>query len=153
MYTKKMTYTDYNGEEITETFHFNLTEAEILQMQTERSGGLAAKLQRMIDRKDVPSIMSTIKDLIWRAYGEKSDDGRRFIKSEELTREFTQTEAYSALFMELATNADEAARFVNEIVPKKLAEAAAASSSATIEDAKKHANISALPTNASTPNV
>ena len=121
MYKKTITYPDYNGEEIKEDFYFNLTKAEILEMQLEKEGGLAEKIQAIVDSKNVPQLIKIFKELILRSYGKKSDDGKRFIKSPELSREFTQTEAYSELFMELATDSDAASAFINGIIPANLA--------------------------------
>ena len=121
MYKKTITYPDYNGEEIKEDFYFNLTKAEILEMQLEKEGGLAEKIQAFVDSKNVPELIKIFKELILRSYGKKSDDGKRFIKSPELSREFTQTEAYSELFMELATDSDAASAFINGIIPANLA--------------------------------
>lgn len=120
MYKKTITYPDYNGEEIKEDFYFNLTKAEILEMQLEKEGGLAEKIQAIVDSKNVPELIKIFKELILRSYGKKSDDGKRFIKSPELSREFTQTEAYSELFMELATDSDAASAFINGIIPANL---------------------------------
>ena len=117
MLKKKITYTDYNGTERTEDFYFNLTKAEIMEMELGTSGGLAEMIQRIVDAQDAPSIIKVFKDLILKAYGEKSPDGKRFVKSKELSEAFSQTEAYSQLFMELATDADAAAEFVNGIMP------------------------------------
>ena len=121
MYKKTITYPDYNGEEIKEDFYFNLTKAEILEMQLEKEGGLAENIQAIVDSKNVPELIKIFKELILRSYGKKSDDGKRFIKSPELSREFTQTEAYSELFMELATDSDAASAFINGIIPANLA--------------------------------
>lgn len=121
MYKKTITYPDYNGQEIKEDFYFNLTKAEILEMQLEKEGGLAEKIQAIVDSKNVPELIKIFKELILRSYGKKSDDGKRFIKSPELSREFTQTEAYSELFMELATDSDAASAFINGIIPANLA--------------------------------
>lgn len=117
MLKKTMTYTDYDGNERTEDFYFNLSKAEIGEMELSINGGLEAMLNRIIQERDNAKIVATFKDLILRSYGKKSDDGRRFIKSPELSEEFSQTEAYSDLFMELASNADSAAAFVNGIMP------------------------------------
>ena len=118
MLKKTITYTDYNGVERTEAFYFNLTKAELTEMEMSTTGGLAEMLQKIVDAKDMPSIIEVFKKLILKAYGEKSDDGRRFIKSEELSTAFSQTEAYSILFMELATDDKKAAEFFNGIVPE-----------------------------------
>ena len=117
MLKKTITYTDYNDVERTEDFYFNLTKAEIMEMEMSTSGGLGEMINKIVAAQDAPSIIKIFKDLVLKAYGQKSPDGRRFIKSEELRREFEQTEAYSQLFMELATNADEASAFVNGIIP------------------------------------
>lgn len=117
MLKKTITYNDYNGNERTEDFYFNLTKAEIMEMELSTSGGLAEMIQRIVAAQDAPAIIKIFKDLVLKAYGIKSPDGKRFIKSEELATEFAQTEAYSQLFMELATDADAASKFVNGIVP------------------------------------
>lgn len=121
MIKKSITYTDYNGNERTEDYYFNLSKAEVMEMEMSTTGGLAEMIQRVVAAQDQPSIIKIFKDLILRAYGVKSPDGKRFIKSEDLSIEFSQTEAYSQLFMELATNADEASKFVNGIVPADMA--------------------------------
>ena len=123
MLKKTMTYTDFNGEEIKEDFYFHLSKAEIMEMQLEEKGGLAERIKKIVDTKNVPEIIKVFKDLILKAYGVKSDDGKRFIKSKQLSEEFSQTQAYSDLFMELATDADAAAAFINGIIPAELQQA------------------------------
>lgn len=120
MLKKTITFTDYNGVERTEDHYFNLTKAEVMEMEMSTSGGLAEMIQRIVAAQDAPAIIKIFKDLVLKAYGQKSPDGRRFIKTEELRKEFEQTEAYSQLFMELATDADAAAAFVNGIIPVDL---------------------------------
>lgn len=121
MLTKKIKYTDYNGTEREETFCFNLTKAELMEMEMSTSGGLAEMIQNIVQTQDAPAIIKIFKDLVLKAYGEKSPDGKRFIKMNDagvpLSLGFSQTEAYSQLFMELATDADKAAEFINGIVP------------------------------------
>lgn len=119
MLSKTITYTDYNGLERTEKFYFNLTEAEVAEMELTTEGGLSGMIEKIIETKDVPTLIKIFKDLILRSYGEKSADGRRFIKNDEMREAFTQTEAYSKLFMELAFDADKATEFVNGIAPHK----------------------------------
>lgn len=121
MLKKTITYTDYNGVERTEDFHFNLSKAEITEMELGTVGGFAEMIQKVINANDAPTIIKIFKDLILKAYGEKSADGKRFIKSEEISTAFAQTEAYSSLFMELATDSKAAADFVNGIIPSDLA--------------------------------
>ena len=122
MIKKTITYTDYNNVERTESFYFNLSKAEIMEMEMGTDGGMAETLKKIVDAKDAPAIIRVFKDLVLKAYGVKSDDGRRFIKSKELSDSFAQTEAYSQIFIELATDADAAAKFVNGIVPSDLAQ-------------------------------
>lgn len=117
MLKKTITFTDYNGVERTEDFYFNLSKAEVMEMELSTTGGLAEMINKIVSAQDTPSIVKIFKDIILKAYGEKSPDGRRFIKSEELSKEFSQTEAYSKLYMELSTDAEAAAKFVNEILP------------------------------------
>lgn len=117
MLKKTITYTDYNGVERKEDFYFNLTKAEIMEMEMSISGGLTEMINRIVAAQDAPAIVKIFKELVLKAYGIKSPDGKRFIKSDELATEFAQTEAYSQLFMELATDADAASAFVNGIVP------------------------------------
>lgn len=120
MLKKTITYTDYNGSERTEDFYFNLSKAEVMEMEMSTSGGLAEMITRIVAAQDAPAIIKIFKELVLKAYGEKSPDGKRFIKSEDIATAFSQTEAYSQLFMELATDADAAAAFVNGIVPKDM---------------------------------
>ena len=127
MLKKTITYNDYNGLERTEDFYFNLTSAELMEMEMSTEGGLAEMIKRIVDAKDAKAIIKIFKDLVLKAYGEKSADGKRFMKSEELKTAFEQTEAYSIIFMELATDADAAAKFVNGIVPANVNTAAPAS--------------------------
>lgn len=120
MVKKTVTYTDYNGVERTEDFYFNLTEAEASEMELSVEGGLSNMLDGIIKAKNVPAVVKIFKDLLLRSYGEKSADGRRFIKSSELSTAFSQTEAYSILFMELGSDPEKAADFFNAIIPQSL---------------------------------
>ena len=124
MIKKTVTYDDYNDFSRTEDFYFNLTKAEVMEMQLSTVGGLDTMLKKLVASNDLPSIIKVFKELVLKAYGEKSPDGRRFIKNDELRAEFEQTEAYSIIFMELATDEKAAAEFINGIVPKDLADQA-----------------------------
>lgn len=117
MLKKTVTYTDYNGVERTEDFYFNLTKAEITEMELSTAGGFAEMLQKVVAAQDGPTIVKVFKDLVLKAYGEKSPDGKRFVKSEDISTAFAQTEAYSQIFMELATDAKAASAFVTAIMP------------------------------------
>lgn len=122
MIKKTIKYTDYNGDEREEDFYFNLTKAEIMEMQLNQDGGLAAKIQEIVKAKDVPAIIRVFKDLLLKSYGKKSDDGRFFIKNAKLREEFEESPAFSEIYMELATDADKASEFVNGIIPPQLKE-------------------------------
>lgn len=119
MLKEQITYVDYNGNERTEDFYFNLTKAETMEMELSISGGLAEMIDRIIKAQDQPAIIQIFKEVILKAYGVKSPDGKRFIKNDEVRAEFEQTEAYSILFMRLATDAKAAAKFINGIVPNE----------------------------------
>lgn len=124
MLVKRINYTDYNGNQRSEDFYFNLNKGEIFNLQFGTEGGLDKAIQKIIQTEDTPKIVKIFQDVILNAYGVKSDDGRRFIKSEELSTEFKQTEAYSELLMELVSDEKKAADFINALMPKDLAEEA-----------------------------
>lgn len=124
MLKKLIKYTDYDGRERSENFYFYLNKAELMEMELGVDGGMQQMIQLIIDKQDIPKIMDAFKRIILKAYGEKSPDGRRFIKSKELSEAFSQTEAYSNLYMELVTDANAAATFINSIVPDDVAQAA-----------------------------
>ena len=121
MLKKTITFEDYNGVKRTEDFYFNLSKAEVVEMEMSTSGGLAEMIQNIVKAEDSAAIIKIFKDLILKAYGEKSLDGKRFVKMDEngntLYRKFMETEAFSELFMELATDAEAGAKFVNGIMP------------------------------------
>lgn len=120
MLKKTITYVDYDGHEHTEDFYFHLSEAELIEMEVSTEGGMENFIERIIKDNDGKGIMDLFKTIIMKSYGKKSDDGKRFIKSEEITNEFMQTEAYNQMFMELVTDADSSSNFINGIIPKSL---------------------------------
>lgn len=120
MIKKTITYTDFDGNERTEDFNFNLSKAEVMEMELSTTGGMVQMLNRIIAEQDGKRIVETFKDLILKSYGVKSPDGKHFIKSEELSTAFSQTNAYSDLFIECSTDADAAAAFINGIIPQKM---------------------------------
>ena len=124
MHVERVEYPDYNGVERKEDFYFNLTKAELLEMEMGIVGGFNAMIQRAIDAQDTPTLIGIFKDLLLKSYGVKSADGRRFIKNAEVLNEFKETEAYSILFMKYATDADAASKFIKGIVPADLSQEA-----------------------------
>lgn len=123
MLKKNIKYVDYDGNDRAEDFYFNLNKAEVIELQLGTVGGLTKTLEKIVQEKDTSRIIEYFKTIILKAYGEKSADGRRFIKSQELRDAFEQTEAYSELFMELASDAKMAAEFINGVLPKEVADA------------------------------
>lgn len=118
MIKKTITYTDYDGLERTEEFRFNLTKAELVDMELTTAGTFSETMKRIIAEKDIIRIAKLFKELLLKSYGVKSDDGKRFVKSQELSEAFSQTEAYSDLYIELLSNPEEAAKFFAEVAPK-----------------------------------
>lgn len=123
MIAKTVKYNDFNGVEREEKFFFNLTKAEITEMELSTAGGLAESIKQIVAAQDTPAIIKVFKELILKSYGEKSLDGKRFRKVDDagvpLSVAFSETEAYSNLFMELATDDKAAAEFVNGIMPSE----------------------------------
>lgn len=118
MLKRTIKYTDFDGNDRSEDFYFHLSKAEVVEMEMGVTGGMTQMIQRIVAAQDGKQIIETFKSLILKAYGEKSPDGKRFIKNQELRDSFEQTEAYSILFMELATDAEKSAAFVNGIIPQ-----------------------------------
>lgn len=122
MYKKTVTYVDYDGNSRTEDFYFHLNKAEIMELELLTKGGLEKTIQKIIDTQDKAQMLNIMKDLVLKAYGEKSLDGRRFMKNDEIRDNFKETEAYSTIFVELATNEKAAADFINGIIPEDMKE-------------------------------
>lgn len=125
MLKKTITYKNFNDEEVSEDFFFHLSRAELVEIEMEHPGGLSKSLERIIAAEDNAALIKEFKKIILAAYGKRSEDGRRFVKSQELRDEFLSTEAYSTLFMELVTDTDAAIEFINGIIPQGLSEEAA----------------------------
>ena len=122
MLKKTITFTDFDGVSRTEDHYFNLTKAEITEMELSKDGGLTTVINRIISEKNMPALAASFKEILKRTYGRKSDDGRRFMKSEEIWKEFEESGAYDAFFMELIQNAGKAIDFINGVIPKDLAD-------------------------------
>lgn len=116
MRKETITYTDYNNVTRTEDFFFNLNEAELAALQYGVDGGLKEMLERIVKSNDNKQIMACFHEFIAKSYGEKSPDGRRFVKSEELSEAFMQTEAYNELMLHFMTDANYSAEFINDVL-------------------------------------
>lgn len=125
MLKKAITYVDFNGDEVTEDFFFHLSKAELIELELSTKGGLSEALKRIVASEDGKAIIAEFKNIILSSYGKRSEDGKRFIKNQQLRDEFESTEAYSVLFMDLVLNAEAAAEFVNGVIPQNMAEEAA----------------------------
>lgn len=121
MIKKRIKYIDYDGNERTEDHYFNLSKAELTEMEVSHKGGLTKVIDRIIEEQDAKKMIEIFKDLVLKSYGKKSLDGRKFIKNDELRDDFSQTEAYVNIFMELATDSKSAAEFVSGIMPSDIA--------------------------------
>ena len=117
MYRDHRTYVDFNGVERTEDFYFNLSKAEIADMELSTTGGIKDMVNKILEAKDQAKLVSLFKDLIRMAYGVKSEDGRNFIKNDKVREDYFSTNAYSDLYMELATNDQFASQFFEAILP------------------------------------
>ena len=122
MLKETRTYEDYDGVQRTEDFYFNHSKAELAEMELSSEGGMQNYLTKIINSKDNKKIIEVFKQLLLKSYGVKSDDGKRFIKSEELSKAFSETPVYSDMFIELATDEKKASRFIEGILPKDLKE-------------------------------
>ena len=121
MFKKTVTYEDYKGNTRTEDFYFNLNKAELVELELSTKGGLTVMMDRIIAPQDNATLFKIFKDLVSKSYGVLSDDGRKFVKNQEVLDDFMQTEAYSIIFSELATNEEAAAEFFNNVIPQNLA--------------------------------
>lgn len=119
MFSKKITYTDWDGNSRTETFRFNLTQTELLEIETEVPGGLQNYLTEIGEKVDGKKIMDFVKMFIGKSYGEKDTDGKRFRKSAEITKAFEETQAYDELFSELVLDADKLVEFIKAVSPSE----------------------------------
>ena len=122
MLKKHIEYTDFNGVVRKEDHYFNLSKSELMKMEMGTTGGWSDWVKQIVNAQDVPTLMKVFEEVLFKAYGRKTADGRGF---EALSREFSQTGAYEALFMELLTDADAAQKFINGIIPEDMREAAA----------------------------
>lgn len=123
MYKKTVTYVDYDGVERTESFYFNLTKAELTNLELTTEGTMTSMIKKIIEENDIPRLITLFQKIIDISYGVKSDDGKRFMKNPELLAAFKENPAYSEIYMSLIENDNAAAEFVNGIMPKDLQDA------------------------------
>ena len=133
MLKKTITYDDFDDNSVTEDFYFNLSKADLAEMELSQKGGLEEYIKKIIAESDGAKLVEIFKELLLKSVGRRSEDGRRFIKNQEIVDDFTQTNAYSELFVELATNADQGAAFINGIIPTSMQEAAKAAAAESLE--------------------
>ena len=117
MYEKKISYEDWDGNKRTETFRFNLTQTEMLELEANTPGGLQNYMAEISEKADGAKIMKFVKDIIAASYGEKDADGRRFREDPSISKAFEETAAYDELFSELALNTDRLVEFINGVFP------------------------------------
>lgn len=122
MIKKTVTYKNFNDVEVTEDCYFNYTESQLADLEMSVGGGLSATLRSLSAAQNETELYKFFRQLILGAYGIKSADGRKFMKSKEISEDFEQTAAYNAIFMELVTNTDKAIEFVNNLIPESLKE-------------------------------
>jgi hypothetical protein len=120
MLKREITYENFNGEKVSETFYFNLTKSEMLELEVSYYGGLEATIKRIVEAKDNKSLVEEFKKIILLSYGVRSDDGKRFIKNDTVREEFSQTAAFDELFIELATNDQAAVNFIQGVLPRDM---------------------------------
>ncbi len=117
MLKKTITFEDFEGNMITEHFYFNLNKGELTEMAAEMGDGLEESIRKMVETKDAVNLISTLKGILKRAYGIRSEDGRRFIKTDQAWEEFEQTNAFGELFFELVTDVKKLSDFVVGMLP------------------------------------
>lgn len=120
MLKRNITYEDFDGNECTDVFYFNISKPELVDIEVGHEGGFESMIRRIEESKDNQALVNEFKRLVLLSYGQKSEDGKRFIKNDQLREEFLQTAAYNSLFMELAINDGAAAEFIKGILPKDM---------------------------------
>ena len=136
MIIESLTYKNFKGEEVTRKLYFNISKPEFMDLQLSEEEGLSDLIHRVIDAKDNAEIVRVFKKILLTAYGELSGDGETFMKSAEISHKFECSAAYEHLYMKMLENAEYAANFVNQLVPKLSDEELA-----KIEEAKTKAGI------------
>lgn len=122
MIRKTVKYTDFDDNEVTETFEFNLTKAELTELNFLEDGSdLATVLGAMADGStNVRQVLEILKDILTKAVGKKSDDGKLFEKNDRIRAELFATNAYSELLYELIDSPQKAADFMTGLLPKDI---------------------------------
>lgn len=123
MIKKTIEYTDFNDNVRKEDFYFNLTKDELIQLGVKYPGGMEYKINQLIKTDNSSEVYDIFRTIVLESYGEKSEDGKRFVKSEEMATAFSQTNAFSELIMELMNDAEQGAKFIEGLLPKDILEA------------------------------
>lgn len=121
MLKREIKYQDFDGNEQTATFYFHIGKHEIVELDVEHKGGIKALFEKIIETQDDKGIVEQMKKLILLAVGERSADGQRFVKNDQIREDFKNHAAYEALFMELSTDAERASEFGIGILPPDVA--------------------------------
>lgn len=122
MLKKTFQYTDFNGNEQEETFYFNLSKSEVIEYELQERAGMSTTLQRIVEERDNQKILAHFKDLVMKSVGRKSDDGRRFVKNDEIREDFLASPAYDEMFIWLMSEPGAGAEFVNNVLPQDVDE-------------------------------
>lgn len=118
MITREVTYTDYNGDEQTEKYYFDLTVPEMLELSFSSAGDIQSTLERLSNSRKVGEIFNIIQTLIFKSVGVKSDDGKRFVKNEEVLNDFKQSRGYESFLMKMMQDTDYASKFIEQLIPQ-----------------------------------
>lgn len=118
MLKKTMTTVDFGGTERTEDYYFNLTKAEIMEMELNTEGGFSAMINRIVESKSQLELAQLFKQILCKSYGVLSPDGRKFIKNQAVLDDFMATQAFSDLYIELLEDGGKkAADFFEGVMP------------------------------------
>lgn len=153
MLKREITYEDFNGNEVTDVFYFHVSKPELLELETESERGFAGIIEHIVETRDSKKLVALFKRIILMGYGQRSEDGKRFIKSDQLCEEFSQTAAYQTLFMELASDDQKAIDFLYGMLPKDLVESMQASENQAVASGNPPTSPPAAPTPPPTKNV
>lgn len=120
MFSREFEYTGYDGKPKKDTYWFNLTEAELYEIDLSSVRGFTAQMNQLLKEERTKEIVDAFKGIILGAVGVISADGRKFIKSEEIKEDFYRSKAYSILFVELVSSGEKVAEFLKGAIPDEI---------------------------------